>query len=60
MHYKGPRKRKQKGPEKIFGERIAENVPKIGKKILKVQEVKRVPYRINPSRNILIKLTKID
>ena len=47
---------KKKGYEKIFEEIIVENFPKTEKKI-------RVPYRINPRRNmpryILIKLTKI-
>ena len=41
-----------------------ENFPNMGKEIVtQVQEVQRVPYRINPRRNmlrhILIKLTKI-
>ena len=43
---------------------IAENFPNMGKEtITQVQEVQRIPYRINPRRNmpkhILIKLTKI-
>ena len=55
---------KKKGPEKIFEEIIEENFPNMGKEIVnQVQEVQRVPYRINPRRNtwkhILIKLTKI-
>ena len=53
-----------KGPEKIFEEIIVENVPNMGKEITtQVQEVQRVPGRINPRRNtwrhIVIKLTKI-
>ena len=41
-----------------------ENFPNMGKEIVsQVQEVQRVPYRINPRRNtpqhILIKLSKI-
>ena len=41
-----------------------ENFPNMGKEIVtQVQEVQRVPYRINPRRNtprhILIKLTNI-
>ena len=41
-----------------------ENFPKIGKEIAtQVKEVQRVPYRINPRRNMqrhmLVKLTKI-
>ena len=55
---------KKKGSEKIFKEIIAENFPNMGKEtIIQVQEVQRVPGRINPRRNtlrhILIKLTKI-
>ena len=55
---------KKKGSEKIFEEIIVENFPNMRKKIVnKVQEVQRVPYRINPSRNtprhILIKLSEI-
>ena len=54
---------KKKGYEKIFEEIIAENFPNMVKKIVnRVQELQRVPYRINPRRNmpthILIKLKK--
>ena len=61
---KGPRRRREKGPEKIFEEIIAENFPNMGKEIVnQVQEAQRVPGRINPRRNtlrhIVIKLTKI-
>ena len=43
---------KKKGTEKIFEETIVENFPNIGKEIVNlVQEVQRVPYRINPRRN---------
>ena len=54
---------KKKGYEKIIEEIIAENFPKMGKEIVtQVQEIQRVPNRINPRRNtprnILIKLTK--
>ena len=43
---------------------MVKNFPKLGRKIVdQVQETQRVPYRINPRRNmlrhILIKLTKI-
>ena len=49
---------RQKGPEKIFEEIIVENFPNMGKEIAtQVQEVQKVPYRINPRRNI--KLAKI-
>ena len=55
---------KEKVSEKIFEENIVENFPNMGKEIAtQVQEVQRVPYRINPRRNtprhILITLTKI-
>ena len=54
---------KKKGYEKIFEEIIVENFPNMKKEIAnQVQEAQRVPYRINPRRNmprhILIKLTK--
>ena len=63
-HYRGPRRRREKGPEEIFVEIIAENFPNMGKEIVnQVQEAQRVLGRINPRRNILrhivIKLTKI-
>ena len=55
---------REKGPEKIFEVIIVENFHNMGKEIAtQVQEVQRVPGRINPSRNtprqIVIKLTKI-
>ena len=55
---------KKKRYEKIFEEIIVENFPNTEKEIVnQVQETQRVPYRINPRRNmprhILIKLTKI-
>ena len=56
-------KQKNKGYDKIFEEIMVENFPNMEKKIVnQVQEIQRVPYRINPRRNtpryILIKLTK--
>ena len=43
---------REKEPEKIFQEIIAENFPKMGKEPLtQIQEVQRVPYKINPRRN---------
>ena len=43
---------REKGPEKIFEEIIAENFPNMGKKITnQVQEAQRVLGRINPRRN---------
>ena len=55
--------KKKKWYEKNFEEIIVENFPNMEKEIVsQVQEVQRVPYRINPRRNtprhILIKLTK--
>ena len=65
MHYRGPRRRRERErPKKIFEEIIVENFHNTGKEIAtQVQEVQRVPGRINPRRNtprhIVIKLTKI-
>ena len=58
------REAREKGPQKIFEEIIVEKFPNMGKeRATQVQEVQRVPGRINPSRNtprhIVIKLTKI-
>ena len=55
--------KKKKECEKFFEEIIVENFPNMEKEIAnQVQEAQRVPYRINPRRNmpkhILIKLTK--
>ena len=52
-----------KGHEKIFEEIIDDNFPNMEKEIVnQVQEAQRVPYRIDPRKNmprhILIKLTK--
>ena len=61
-HYRGPSKRREKGPEKISEEIVAENFPNRGKE---TQYRKQSKYNIgiNPRRNkprhILIKLTKI-
>ena len=49
--------------KEIFEDIIVENFPNMEKEIVnQVQEAQRVPYRINPRRNmprhILIKLTK--
>ena len=54
---------KKKGYEKIFEEIIVVNCPNMEKEIVnQVQEVQKVPYRINPRintpRHILIKLIK--
>ena len=52
-NYRGPRRRREKErTEKIFEEIIVENFPNMGKEIVnQVQEVQRVPYKINPGRN---------
>ena len=55
---------REKRPEKIFEWTIVENFHNMGKEIAtQVQEVQRVPYRINPRRNTprhkVIKLAKI-
>ena len=34
LHYRRPRRRTEKGPEKIFEETVAENFPNIGKETL--------------------------
>ena len=62
-YYRGPRRRREKGYEKIFEEIIVENFPNMEKEIVnQVQEAQRVPYRIPPRRNtprhILVKVTK--
>ena len=49
---RGPSRRREKGPEKIFEEIIAENFSNMGKEtITQVQEVQRVSQRINSKRN---------
>ena len=59
-----PEEDKKKGSEKLFEEIIFVNFPNMGKGLVnQVQEEQRVPYRINPKRNmprhILLKLSKI-
>ena len=54
---------REKGPEKIFEEKIAENFPNMGKELVnQVQEAQRVLGRINPRRNTsrhtIIKMTE--
>ena len=54
---------REKGPKKIF-EKIIINFPNMGKEVAtQVQDAQRIPYRINPRRNIprhiVIKLVKI-
>ena len=55
---------RKNGTKKIFEDIRIENFPNMGKEIVNnVQEAQRVPYRINPRRNmprhILIKLSNI-
>ena len=57
--------KKKKGYETFFEEIIVENFTNMEKEIAnQVQEAQRIPYRINPKRNmprhILIKLTKTE
>ena len=48
-----PEEEKKKVTEKIYEEIIVENFPNMGKEIVsQVQEAQRVPYRINPRRNM--------
>ena len=58
-----PEEEKKEESEKICEEIIVKNFPNMGKEIVKVQEVQRVPYRIKPRRNTLryipIKIAKI-
>ena len=65
IHIKDIQKEKrEKGPEKIFEEIIADNFLNMGKETLtQVEEPQRILHRISPKRNtvrqILMKLTKI-
>ena len=64
LHYRGPRRIREKGPEKIFEEIIPENFPNMRKETVnQVQEAQTDSGRVNPRRNtlrhIIIKLTKI-
>ena len=58
------KEKREEGPEKIFEDIIAKTFHNMGKKTLtQVEEAQRIPYKINPRRNmmrhILIKLIKI-
>ena len=64
LNYRSPRIRREKGPDEIFEEIIAENFPNMGKETAKeVQEAQRVLGRINlrgnTTRYTVIKLTEI-
>ena len=62
LQYSGPSRRREKGPEKILEEVIAENVPNMGKETVN-QEAQSLPGRMNPRmntpRHTVIKLTKL-
>ena len=47
----GPRRRREKGPEKISEEIIAEKFPNMGKEIVNQVQEAQSPGRINPRRN---------
>ena len=54
------KREREKGPEKISEEIIAKNCPNMGNEsFTQIKEAQQVPYKINPPRHILIKLTKI-
>ena len=64
LHYRGPKRKREKGSEKIFEEIIAENFPNTKKEIgTQIQTLQRGPCSTNPRRNMLrkivLKLTKI-
>ena len=59
-----PEEEREKGPEKICKDIIAENFPNMGKEtLIQVKEGQRIPQRMNPKRNtirhILNKLIRI-
>ena len=54
-HYRGPRRggerERERGPQNIYEEIIAENFSNMGKeKVNQAQEAQRVPGKINPRR----------
>ena len=52
IYYRGARRRREKGTEKIFEEIIAKNFPNMGKEPpTQIQEAQQAPYKINPRRN---------
>ena len=58
LQYRGPSRRRERGPEKILEEVIAENVPNMGKETVN-QEAQSLPGRMNTPRHTVIKLTKL-
>ena len=62
-HYRGLRRRREKGPEKIFEEIIAKNSLNMEKKIVNQVQEAQSPRKDKPkeehTKHIVIKLTKI-
>ena len=52
LHYRGPRRRRErdKGPEKIFEEKIAENFLNMGKEIVKEVQEAQSPRKDKPKK----------
>ena len=48
LHYRGPRRRRERGPEKMFEEIIAENFPNLGKEIVNQVQKTQSPRRDKP------------
>lgn len=64
LHYRGPRRIKEKEVESLFKEIMAKNLPNLGKKTdIQIQEAQRVPKNMNPKRptpeHIIIKLAEL-
>ena len=64
MLYGDPRRRREKGPEKLLEEIVAENFPNLGKETdIQVPEAQRVLKKMNPKRHIrrhiIIKMVKV-
>ena len=47
-YFRGPRRRREKGPEKIFEEIITENFPNMGKKIVNQVQEAQSPKKDKP------------
>lgn len=61
--YRSPRRRREKGVEKLFEKIAAENLTNLGKKTdTQFQKAQKVPKKINPKRStpshIMIKMSK--
>ena len=64
LHYRGSRRRREKGIKNVFEEIMAENFPNLKKETnIQVQEAQRVPNKMNPNRptprHIIIKMAKV-